>query len=137
MAAGCSKLPSGPGGNFSRCSSSVWGKGKYPAGCCVPWKAEADDGRLSPGARAVPMVRGVTAGFQPEDGHLVCLVPHLQSKVMQGLQQEGVEAVIEQLEVQLISISPNKCCQCASQGIRKSLGDHLAAAGCLVEWFRQ
>jgi hypothetical protein len=49
---------------------------------------------------------GVIAGFQLEGRHLVCLVPHLQGEVVQGLVQDSTGFVAEGLEGQDVSVTP-------------------------------
>ncbi len=64
--------------------------------------------------------RGVAAGLQLEGRHLVCLVPHQQREVVQGPVQDGTGVVVEWLEGQDLSVTPDKHRCCADQHPQQS-----------------
>ncbi len=124
MAAGRAKTPGGwPGENGSqRSSASCWG-----AKCT--WRAAAALVGVNPGSRRRragapdPWLHGrhsrVGAGLESEGRHLVLLVADAQREVMQGATNDGVGAVIKQLERWYMAVPPHKHCHCAGEVIRQ------------------
>ncbi len=67
-----------------------------------------------------------------EGRHIVLLVADAQSEVMQGAANDGVGAIIKQMERLYMAIPPHKHRQCTGEVIRQ-LQRRPAAVLCLVE----
>ncbi len=83
----------------------------YPAGRHGPWRRkipEADGGGQAAPDPGLRRWRGrIGAGFEPEGGHLVLLVANAQSVVMQGAANDGVGAIVEQMERRYVAVPPH------------------------------
>ncbi len=107
----------------------------YPAGCHGPrqWEiAEADSrGRAAPD----PGQRGrrcrIRAGLESEGRHLILLVADAQREVVQGAANDGVGAIVQQLEWRYVAIPPHEYCRCVGEVIGK-LRRRPVAMLCLV-----
>jgi hypothetical protein len=73
----------------------------------------------------------VGAGLESEGRHLVLLVANAQREVMQGAANNGVGAVIKQLERRYMAVPPHKHRQCVGEVIRQ-LQWRPAAGGSVV-----
>ncbi len=81
---------------------------------------EADSGgRAAPD----PGKRGqrcrISAGLESEGRHLVLLVADAQCKVVQGVANDGVGAVVQRVERRYVAVPPHEHCWCAGEVIGK------------------
>ena len=84
----------------------------YPAGRSGPGRREipeADNGgRAAPDPGLRRMCCRVSAGLESEGRHLVLLVADAQREVVKGSADDGVGAVVQQLERRYVAVPPHE-----------------------------
>ncbi len=62
---------------------------------------------------------GGAVGLESEGRHLVLLVADAQREVVQGAANDGVGAVVQQLEQRYVAVPPHEHCRCPGEVIGK------------------
>ncbi len=125
----------------------------YPAGCRGPRRGKIPEagggGRAAPDPGLRWRRSGVSAGFEPEGGHLVLLVADAQREVMQGAVKDSVGAVVELLKQRYMLSPPDEHRWCAGEVIGQlrwwpagsggvvSSGRVFSSTQCLRELFKK
>ncbi len=93
---------------------------------------KADDRRVAPSLWFCRWFCEVVARLQPECQHHVHLVADLLGEVMQGPPQDGIGAVVEQLERWDMFVPLDEDCEYVGQGVRQQSAGATGRRWCCV-----
>ncbi len=112
----------------------LWGE-VYPVSGRGPWRGKIPEADGGGRAALDPSKRGhrcrISAGLETEGRNLVLLVADAQREVVQGAANDGIGAIIQQLERRYVAVPPHEHRQCTGEIIRQQR-QRLAGGGGVV-----